>query len=141
MTSRLDSLAGTANGHLNREPPDADEFKNLTSSGLARLKDATRSDLSLDGRFDLAYGAAHSLCLAALRHRGFRTTKRYLVFQLLPETLGLGPEVWRVLDKCHGIRNRSEYEGASELDEDLVAALIEACQTVAKAVKKLPALG
>ena len=26
-------------------------------------------------------------------------------------TLGLGPEVWRVLAKCHDMRNRSEYEG------------------------------
>jgi len=23
----------------------------------------------------------------------------------LPHTLGLGPEVWRVLDKCHSVRN------------------------------------
>ena len=32
--------------------------------------------------------------------------------QLLPDTLGLGPEVWRVLSKCHDMRNRTEYEGA-----------------------------
>jgi len=32
-------------------------------------------------------------------------------FQVLPDTLGLGPEVWRVLSKCHDMRNRTEYEG------------------------------
>jgi hypothetical protein len=140
VTSRLENLVGT-DGSLKREPPDSAEFQGLRSAGLARLKDATRSDLSLDSRLDLAYNAAHSLCLAALRYRGFRPAKRYIVFQVLPETLGLGPEVWRVLDKCHGVRNRSEYEGVSELDEDLVIALIKACQAVAAAARKLPTPG
>jgi hypothetical protein len=63
---------------------------------------------SLDGRFDLAYASAHALCLAALRYRGFRPSKRYIVFQVLPDTLGLGPETWRVLSKCHDLRNRTE---------------------------------
>jgi hypothetical protein len=48
---------------------------------------------SLESRFDLAYGAAHALCLAALRHHGYRASKRYIVFQILPDTLGLVPEV------------------------------------------------
>ena len=26
----------------------------------------------------------------------------------------MGPEVWRVLSKCHDMRNRNEYEGALE---------------------------
>ena len=70
-------------------------------SGLARLKDAENEANSLDSRFDLAYS-----------HHGFRPSKRYIVFQVLPDTLGLGPEVWRVLSKCHDMRNRTEYEGA-----------------------------
>jgi len=41
------------------------------------------------------------LCLAALRRLGYRAENRYIVFQVLPHTLGLGPEVWRVLAKCH----------------------------------------
>ena len=86
----------------------------------------------------LAYGAAHALSLAALRRAGYRPSNRYLVFQLLPHTLGLGPEVWRVLDKCHGLRNVGDYEGALDVDERLVADLIEACRTVAAALEKLP---
>jgi hypothetical protein len=90
---------------------------------------------SLDSRFDLAYGAAHALCLAALRRHGFRPAKRYIVFQVLPETLALGPEVWRVLAKAHDVRNRTEYEGALDVDVRLVADLIDACRRVAEALR------
>jgi hypothetical protein len=95
---------------------------------------------SLDGRFDLAYAAAHALCLAALRYRGFRPSKRYIVFQVLPDTLGLGPEAWRVLSKCHNLRNRPEYEAAAEADERLVEDLISACRAVASKIEELPSL-
>jgi len=33
------------------------------------------------------------------------------VFQVLPLTLGVGPKVWRMLAKCHDLRNVGEYEG------------------------------
>ena len=108
--SPLERLAGPGNV-LAKEAPDAKEFAGLVRSGLARLKDAENEANSLDSRFDLAYSAAHALCLAALRHHGFRPSKRYIVFQVLPDTLGLGPEVWRVLSKCHDMRNRTEYRG------------------------------
>jgi hypothetical protein len=88
--------------------------------------------------FDLAYGAAHALCLAALRYQGFRPSKRYIVFQVLPDTLGLGPEVWRVLSKCHDMRNRTEYEGALDADERLVVDLVVACRQIAEQIQKLP---
>ena len=44
-----------------------------------------------------------------------------IVFQVLPDTLGLGPEVWRVLSKCHDMRNRTEYEGVLDVDNRLVS--------------------
>lgn len=86
--STLDRLAGPGNV-LGKEAPDAKEFDGLVRSGLARLKDAEKPENSLESRFDLAYGAAHALCLAALRHQGYRPSKRYIVFQVLPDTLGL----------------------------------------------------
>jgi hypothetical protein len=95
------------------------------------LTDSAKHSNSLESRFDLAYNAAHSLCLAALRWHGYRSTNRYIVFQALPHTLGLGPEVWRVLDKCHSVRNLGEYEGDLNVDERLVADLIAACRSVA----------
>ncbi len=140
MTSPLERLAGPGKP-LTAEAADAEEFASLKRSGLARLKDAENTANSLDSRFDLAYGAAHALCLAALRYRGYRSDKRYLVFQVLPDTLGLGPEVWRVLSKCHDLRNRTEYEGASEVGERLVIDLIGACRAIAKKIADLPPLG
>lgn len=128
-------------GLLTREAPDRAEYEGLVRSGLKRLTDAENTDLSLDSRFDLAYSAAHALALAALRHRGFRASKRYIVFQVLPHTLGLGPEVWRFLSKCHDLRNRSEYEGALDADERMVLELVGAARRVATEVRALPALG
>ena len=123
---------------LAKEAPDSKEFDGLVRSGLARLQDAEKAANSLESRFDLAYGAAHALCLAALRHHGFRPSKRYIVFQVLPDTLGLGPDLWRVLDKCHNMRNLTEYEGALDVDERLVTDLVGACRKVAEKVKALP---
>lgn len=136
MTSPLDALSGPGKS-LRREPPDADEFASLRNSALARLRDAENPENSLEGRFDLAYNAAHALCLAALRWHGFRASNRYIVFQVLPHTLGLGPEVWRVLAKCHDVRNLGEYEGDMNVDERLVADLIAACQAVASKLDSL----
>ena len=137
MSSELDGLCGP-NGPLQQEPPDAREFAGLMHSGSTRLTDAERPENSLESRFDLAYNAAHALCLAALRRSGYRSSKRYIVFQVLPLTLGLGPEVWRVLDRAHNVRNRSEYEGDQSVDERLLSELIKVCQIVLATLQKLP---
>ena len=71
------------------------------------------------------------MCLAALRRLGYRPRHRYIVFQSLPHTLGLGPEVWRVLAKAHDLRNLAEYEGHLDIEERLVLDLIQACVHVA----------
>ena len=139
MTSPLERLAGPGKS-LAAEPPDAKEFAGLKRSGMLRLKDAGNSTNSLEGRFDLAYNAAHALCLAALRYHGFRPGNRYVVFQVLPHTLGLGPEVWRVLAKCHEIRNVGEYEGDLNIDKRIVTDLIVACRAVAAKLDTLAAL-
>ena len=133
MPSPLDNLCGPGKP-LQKELPDAKELDGLRRSGIARLKDARNATLALESRFDLAYNAAHSLSLAALRRQGYRAGNRYIVFQALPHTLGVGPEVWRVLDKCHNTRNLGEYEGLLDIDERLVADLIKAVQAVADAL-------
>jgi hypothetical protein len=136
LTSPFERLSGPGRS-LAAEPPHAKEFAGLKRSGLDRLKDAANKSNSLAGRFDPAYNAAHALWLAALRYHGFRPRQRYIVFQVLPHTLGFGPEVWRVLSKCHDIRNRSEYEGDLNIDERIVEDLIVACR---KAAEKLDTL-
>lgn len=131
MTSPLENLAG-AGKPLAAEPADANEIAGLLRSGRARLADANIDTLSLDSRFDLAYNAAHAFCLAALRRQGFRPRHRYIVFQVLPHTLGLGPEVWRVLAKAHDLRNLAEYEGHVDVDARLVVDVIAACERVSE---------
>lgn len=133
MRSALENLCGPGKP-LKAEPPDEAEIAGLLRSAQGRLKDAARKDLALDSQFDLAYGAAHSLCLAALRRRGFRATQRYIVFQVLPHTLGFGPEVWRVLSRCHDLRNLAEYEGESHATEELVEEMITICRRLVRAI-------
>ena len=138
MTAPLDNLVSS--GLLKRENPDNAEYEGLIRSGTVRLLDAEKAGLSLEGRFDLAYNAAHALSLAALRRRGYRPSNRYIVFQALEHTLGIDPAVWRVLAKCHQIRNQGEYEGDLDVDDQLVKELVVSCKTVIQALSKLPPL-
>lgn len=123
-------------GALKREPPEPSELAGLTESGEARLKDASNPSLSLQSRFDLAYNAVHSLALVALRRLGFRPASRYVVFQTLPHTLGTSPATWRLLAKCHGLRNQAEYEGNLEVDDRLVRDLVAAALEVRDALAR-----
>jgi hypothetical protein len=77
---------------------------------------------------------------AALRWHGYRSGNRYLVFQVLPHTLGMPPEIWRVLSKAHAVRNVAEYEGHFEADSALVVSLLKAARVVQSAVMQLPVL-
>ena len=135
MHPALEALCGPGKP-LKTEAPDANEIAGLLRTGRARLHDAKNTALSLESRFDLAYNAAHALCLAALRRMGYRSGNRYIVFQVLPHTLGLGPEVWRVLDKCHNTRNLGDYEGLLDVDARLVQDLISATETVSHTIPK-----
>ena len=90
------------------------------------MKDAHSSALSFASRFDLAYNAAHALALTAMRLQGFRSDRRYLVFQCLVHTLGLNKVHVRLLALCHERRNLAEYEGYMDVDETLLAELLAA---------------
>jgi hypothetical protein len=141
MSSKeLDNLAKV--GTLKPEAGDQSEFDGLVRSGTARLTDAKRPALSPESRFDLAYNAAHAFALAALRWHGYRpNNKRYVVFSALEHTLRLRPEIWRVLDKCHGARNLAEYEGSFIVDQQLLLDLIAAAEKVQAAIDKLGPIG
>lgn len=127
-------------GQLKAEPGTRAEFYGLVDSARKRLADARNKSLAPESRFDLAYNAAHGLALAALRHRGYRSGNRYVVFQALPHTLGLAPGVWRVLAKAHGERNLAEYEGRSEVDQQLLSDLIRCTEILEAAVAELEPL-
>ena len=132
---QLDNLAKI--GKLKLEPPARGEFVGLLRSAKVRLKDCQQKTLSIDSAFDLAYNAAHSFALAALRWHGFRSENRYLVFQCLEHTLGISPESWRVLDDAHRKRNIAEYEGELDVNEALLDALIRAAQDLETRVGEL----
>lgn len=134
MSSPFERLCGP-NGSLHAEPPDDAELAGLLRSGLAKLRDSTNTSLALESRFDLVYNAAHALCLAALRRQGYRARHRYVVFQLLPHTLGLPPEAWRVLDEGHRLRNLGEYEGDLRINAGIVEEMIDATRQVASALR------
>ena len=135
-SSRLENLAKI--GQLKAEPPAQTEIDGLVSSGRKRLKDARNPANALESRFELAYNAAHAFSLAALRRCGYRSQNRYLMFQVLPHTLGITDAQWRLLALCHDRRNKMEYEGIAEIDEGLVAELVEVAEQVRH---KLEALG
>jgi hypothetical protein len=135
VTSReLENLANI--GQLKRTTSNDTEIDALVRSGEARLKDAGNASLALESRFDLAYNAAHALALAALRRHGYRSENRYVVFQTLPHTLGVATSVWRLLAKCHGLRNQAEYEGGVELDDRIVTDLVAATKAVRDALRR-----
>jgi hypothetical protein len=122
---------------LKAEKPDRKEFDGLVRSGRARLADARIKALSFESRFDLAYNAAHALSLAALRRLGYRSENRFIVFQCLAHTLGLGPEHWRVLSLAHERRNAAEYSGLLEVDERLLADVLQVAQMVLEKLSEL----
>jgi len=123
-------------GGLKAEPPDRKECEGLLRSAIDRLQDAHNPALSFASRFDLAYNAAHALALTALRLKGYRSDRRYLVFQCLAHTLGVGKVQVRLFALCHERRNLAEYEGYMDVDESLLAELVAATDALLLQVRK-----
>lgn len=132
---RLQNLART--GKLKAEPPDQAEFDGLVRSAGRKLPDARNPGLSPDSRFILAYDAAHSLALAALRWHGFRPENRYIVFQVLGSSVSFPEAKWRILDNCHQKRNVALYDGDYAEDEQLISELIKVAGELEIAVNAL----
>ena len=133
VNESLENLVRT--GGLKVEPSSRNECEGLLRSAMDRLKDAHNSALSFASRFDLAYNAAHALALTALRIQGYRSDRRYLVFQCLVHTLALDKAQVRLFALCHDRRNLAEYEGYLTVDETLVAELIAATDTMQSLVQ------
>jgi hypothetical protein len=90
------------------------------------MADARNEALAPQSRFALAYNAAHAFALAALRWHGYRSQNRYVVFQAVPHTLGVGAQITRLLSKAHELRNLAEYEGHFDVDTRFLADLLSA---------------
>ena len=75
-----------------------------------------------------------------LRHHGYRSENRYIVFQSLTHTLGWPAERWRLLDAAHRARNLAEYEGFMEVELSQVTALISVVSMLLSGVEKALAI-
>ena len=127
---------------LNAEPPDKRELANLLQAAERHLRDARRSELSTESRFSLAYNAAHSLALAALRAAGYRPSSsghRRIIFQVLEITAEAPRQLSLALANYHDHRNKIEYAGhlPSETEAKDLVKLTEQLQAlVEKRVKR-----
>ncbi|AZV28893.1 hypothetical protein CT157_23640 [Pseudomonas syringae] len=122
-------------GGLKAEPPDRKECEGLLRSAVDRLRDAQTSKLSFASRFDLGYNAAHALALTALRLSGYRSDKRYLVFQCLIHTAQVSRVEVRLFALCHERRNLAEYEGYMDEDEALLSQLLKSASLLLAEVR------
>lgn len=122
---------------LKAEAASRKEFDGMLRSARTRLVDAQNDGLDPGSQFDLAYGAAHRLALAALRHQGYRSEDRVTVFQTLVHTLGTESADIQVFLKAHNERNLAEYEGRMDIDRKLLADLIRCAKKLEAAVRKL----
>ena len=116
-------------GRLKPEPAADAEIAGLLGVAATALSDAKRPGLSVQGRFQLVYGATHALALTALRAQGWRPARgeghRAIVFQTLPHTADAPPEVWVPLDKAHRKRNDLEYNAVAAFSKGEVDTLVE----------------
>jgi hypothetical protein len=122
---------------LKAEAGSRKEFDGMLAAARRSLADAQNETIETDSQFDLAYGAAHRLALAALRQQGYRSENRITVFQTLTHTLGTDNADIQIFLKAHNERNLAEYEGRVDVDEKLLADLIRCTKKLEKAVGRL----
>src|SRR6266849_793075 len=122
---------------LKAEAGSRKEFDGMLAAARRSLADAQNETIETDSQFDLAYGAAHRLALAALRHQGYRSENRITVFQALVHTLGSDIADVQIFLKAHNERNLAEYEGRTEIDEGLLADLIRCTKKLETALARL----
>jgi hypothetical protein len=132
VTSPLENLVRVGKLHVATHT-DA-EHSTLLGKSIGMLRDAKVAAISLQGRFTLAYGAAHGFALAALWRRGYRSEDRYTVFATLVHTTSISHGAQRVLVNAHRTRNQMEYEADDRLDEGFLASLIAATEELARSL-------
>ena len=76
---------------LATEPRNETEIQRLLRMAQMHLTDAQQPSVSVEGRYLSAYAAGHSAGLAVLRHHGYRSENRYIVFQS-PRIRSAGPQ-------------------------------------------------
>jgi hypothetical protein len=120
-------------GRLKEHSPTAAEVQRLLEAIDRNLADANVTNISDETRFDAAYKAVMQCALIAMRSAGYRPATsepghHQTMIQSLPLTLGVGNDVWVVLDALRRQRNANDYTG-----QPITSAVVSEC--VAQATK------
>ena len=112
---------------LQRHTATAQEIQRLMAAAGRNLADSMVHSISDETRFDAAYKAIMQCALVALMAHGYRpstTTPGHhqTMIQSLGHTLGLGNDVWIVLDSLRKKRNLNDYSG-----DPIEPAAVRAC--------------
>lgn len=96
--------------------PDAIGISRLIEAARQSLADAKLSEMSPEGRFDMAYKAIMQAANAALQANGYRTLTskpghHQTMIQTLPRTIGLDMQTMILLDTLRKQRNVIDYSG------------------------------
>ena len=123
-------------GRLKAHEPNAAEVQRLLASIKRNLVDAAAAGISDETRFDAAYKAVMQCALVAMLAAGYRPAANepghhQTLIQSLPLTLGVGNDVWVVLDALRRQRNANDYTG-----QPVTAAAVAECLAQAKALEK-----
>ncbi|MBC3951132.1 HEPN domain-containing protein [Pseudomonas folii] len=109
----LENLLGTALESIHKDSANIDR---LISAAQRSLADAQLTQMSNEGRFDMAYKSIMQAANAALQANGFRTLTskpghHMTMIQTLPTTIGLDRQFMITLDGLRKLRNLSDYSG------------------------------
>lgn len=118
-------------GRLKEHEPDAAEVQRLLAAVRRNLHDAAVPGISDETRFDVAYKAVMQCALVALLAAGYRPSTHepghhQTMIQSLPLTLGLGNDVWVVLDALRRQRNANDYTGQPMTEAAVAECLAQA---------------
>lgn len=109
----LENLKGLT---LEAITPDAVSVQRLLDAAVRSLADARLSEISAEGRFDMAYKAIMQSANAALQANGYRTLSskpghHQTMIQTLIHTVGLERSTMVTLDGLRKQRNVIDYSG------------------------------
>jgi len=115
--------------------PDAIAVSRLIEAAKQSLADASLSELSAEGRFDMAYKAIMQSANAALQANGYRTLTskpghHQTMIQTLPRTVGLDMQIMIVLDTLRKQRNVIDYSGDLVSEGMAAEALAQATRLI-----------
>lgn len=115
--------------------PDAIAVSRLIEAAKQSLADASLSELSAEGRFDMAYKAIMQSANAALQANGYRTLTskpghHQTMIQTLPRTVGLDMQTMIVLDTLRKQRNVIDYSGDLVSEGMAAEALAQAARLI-----------